>query len=77
MLVAGGTIDQDWPIEKALAVGENAQTVDLDAVWKDLGVLIENGVLVLDNKAPLASIREANYLSHFANCGEVTALTRQ
>ncbi len=75
VLSAGGTIDQDWPIEKALAVGdkatgttvlstlyrtmgENAEAVDLDAVWKELGVGVVNGVLVLDDKAPLASIRE-------------------
>ena len=75
VLAAGGTIDQDWPIEKALAVGdkatgttvlttlygtmgENSKTVDLDAVWKELGVGVENGVVILDNKAPLASIRE-------------------
>jgi predicted metalloprotease with PDZ domain len=75
VLAAGGTIDQDWPIEKALAVGdkatgttvlttlystmgENSKTVDLDALWKELGVGVENGVVVLDNNAPLARIRE-------------------
>ena len=75
VLAAGGTIDEDWPIEKAFAVGdkatgtsvlstlyhsmgENPEPVDLDAVWKELGVGVVNEVLVLDDKAPLASIRE-------------------
>lgn len=75
VLTAGGTIDQDWPIAKALAVGDKAtgtsvlstlyhamgeksQRVDLDGVWKELGVRVENGEMVLDNKAPLANIRQ-------------------
>ena len=73
---AGGTIDEDWPIEKTFTIGdkatgtsvlstlyhsmgENPQTVDLNSLWKELGVGVENGALVLDDKAPLANIREA------------------
>jgi hypothetical protein len=75
IVAAGGTINQDWPITKALAVGdhatgtsvlttlyknmgENSKFVDLDDLWKQLGVRVENGNLVLDSAAPLARIRE-------------------
>jgi hypothetical protein len=40
------------------SMGENPQTVDLNSLWKELGVGVENGVLRLDDKAPLANIRE-------------------
>jgi hypothetical protein len=33
--------------------------VDLDSLWKQLGVRIENGAAQFDNNAPLAKIREA------------------
>jgi hypothetical protein len=39
-------------------MGENPEPVDLAGIWKELGVRVENGDLVFDNKAPLASIRE-------------------
>jgi len=72
---ASGTIDQEWPIERAFAVGDKAtgtsvlsrlygsmgqksQTVNLDALWKELGVEVVNGELVMDDKAPLANIRK-------------------
>jgi len=73
---AGGTIDQDWPIEKAFAVGDQATgthvlmnlygqmkdkpvPVNLDALWKDLGVeQTPDGVRLNDN-APFANIRKA------------------
>ena len=75
VVAAGGTIDEDWPIEKAFAIGdkatgtavlstlyhsmgENSRTVDLDALWKELGVGVVNGIVVLDDKAPLANLRE-------------------
>jgi hypothetical protein len=75
IVAAGGTIDHDWPIEKALAVGDKAtgtavlttlyadmgrksEAVDLDELWKQLGVRVENGKLVLDGTAALAGIRE-------------------
>jgi hypothetical protein len=75
IVAAGGTIDHDWPIEKALAVGDKAtgtailttlyadmgkksEAVDLDDLWKQLGVRIDNGKLVLDGTAALAGIRE-------------------
>ncbi|HEY0796642.1 MAG TPA: hypothetical protein VGD64_12765 [Acidisarcina sp.] len=75
IVLAGGTIDHDWPIEKALSVGDRAtgtvvlttlyksmgqkaESVDLDSLWKQLGVRVENGNLVLDSSPPLAAIRE-------------------
>jgi hypothetical protein len=33
--------------------------VDLDARWFDLGVKVENGRVVFDGEAPLASIRRS------------------
>jgi hypothetical protein len=75
IVAAGGTINQDWPIEKALAAGDRAtgtsvlidlygemgkksKPVDLDELWIQLGVRIDNGNLVLDMSAPLGAIRE-------------------
>lgn len=77
ILKAGGTIDQDWPIEKAFAIGDRATNthvledlyarmanapvpVDLDALWKKLGVLQTGEDQVrFDDSAPEAAIREA------------------
>jgi hypothetical protein len=39
-------------------MGEKSEFIDLDDLWKQLGVRIENGNLVLDGAAPLAGIRE-------------------
>ena len=74
---AGGSIDQSWPLTKALAAGDeatgtqvltnlynrmgNAPTpVDLDRIWKELGIdsIIGNGVRFND-AAPDAAIRRA------------------
>ncbi len=73
---AGGTIDQDWPIEKAFAVGDQATgthvltnlygqmkdkpvPVNLDALWKELGVEQTPDGVRLDDNAPFANIRKA------------------
>jgi hypothetical protein len=73
---AGGTIEQDWPIERILDVGDTAtgttvltelyqkmadepSAPDLDALWRDLGVSMQNGHVVFDDSAPLAPIRRA------------------
>jgi hypothetical protein len=76
IVAAGGTIDQDWPIERAFEVGDKATgthvlnemyakwstsavTVDLPALWRELGVKrVGDGVVELDGKAPLAGVRE-------------------
>lgn len=40
-------------------MGEGADPVNLDALWKQLGVGLENGSVVFDSSAPLARIRES------------------
>lgn len=76
VLNAGGTINKDWDIEKALALGDKATgttvlrtlykkmrdkpaPVDLDALWKKLGVELKVGAVVFNDKAPEAGIRKA------------------
>ncbi|WP_260705427.1 gluzincin family metallopeptidase [Edaphobacter flagellatus] len=72
---AGGTIDQDWPIERAFEIGDKATgtrvltqmyakwsdapvRVDLDALWKELGVRRVGEGVELDATAPLAAVRD-------------------
>jgi hypothetical protein len=76
IVAAGGTIDQEWPLEKAFAVGDEAtgthvltelygqmrdtpKPVDLDGLWKDLGVVRNGDGVRLDERAPYADIRRA------------------
>lgn len=74
---AGGTIDNEWPLEKALTTGDDATgtqvlmdqyrrmanapvTVDLDELWKKLGVeAAPGGGVRFRDSAPLASARKA------------------
>jgi len=76
IVAAGGTIDHDWPIEKAFAAGDQATgthvlsdlygqmkakpvPVDLDSLWRELGVdQAPDGVRFNEN-APYAEIRKA------------------
>jgi hypothetical protein len=75
-VLAEGNIESEWPLERAIAIGDKATgvpvlhelyeqmkarpvTVDLDALWKKLGVNAVNGQVVLDDSAPLAAIRKA------------------
>jgi len=72
----GGTIDQNWELARALAIGDAATgthvltdqyakwkdapvTVDLPALWNQLGIRIDGDHLALNSSAPLVSIREA------------------
>jgi hypothetical protein len=74
VLSAGGNISESWPIERVLAVGDEATgvpvlteqyarmgrtpiTVDLDDLWKSLGVHREGREVTFDDAAPLASVR--------------------
>jgi hypothetical protein len=74
--VAGGTVDKDWPLQRAFEIGDKAtggktlmdlwqqmgpkpMPVDLQDLWKQLGVIREGGVVTFDRKAPLAAIRAA------------------
>jgi predicted metalloprotease with PDZ domain len=76
IVAAGGTIDHDWPITKAFAVGDQAtgthvltqlyeqmrntpKPVDLNTLWKDLGVEQMPDGVRLNNNAPFANIRKA------------------
>jgi len=73
---AGGTIDQDWPIEKAFATGDAATgtrvleqqydrmanapvSIDLEALWKKLGIVRTETGIRFDDSAPEAAIRKA------------------
>jgi len=76
ILEHGGTITEDWSIEKAFETGDQAtgttvlmdlyremsdkpDPMDLDALWKKLGVRMEGKTVVFDANAPDAAIREA------------------
>jgi hypothetical protein len=75
-VLAEGNIQSEWPLERAIAVGDKATgvpvlhdlyeqmkatpvTVDLDGLWKKLGVIEQNGHVVFDDTAPLAAVRRA------------------
>jgi hypothetical protein len=72
----GGTIDKDWPLSRALGVGDRATgttvlsdlyakwseapvQVDLQTMWRELGVREGRNGLEFDDKAPLAAIRRS------------------
>ncbi|HVC89399.1 MAG TPA: hypothetical protein VND66_02135 [Acidobacteriaceae bacterium] len=77
ILAAGGSIADNWPISKVIAVADQATgtsvladlykkmgeatyaPIDLDLLWKRLGIRSENGKIVFNNHAPLARIRRA------------------
>lgn len=73
---SGGTIDQDWPIEKAFETGDGAtgthvlvqlynsmknapKPVDLDDLWRKLGVVREGDGVRFDDHASEADVRKA------------------
>ncbi len=76
VVAAGGTIDKDWPLEKALEIGDRAtgthvlveqyhsmrdapKQVDLDGLWRRLGVVHSGDGVRFDDQAPDADIRKA------------------
>jgi len=76
ILKAGGTIQSDWELTRALEIGYRAvgapvlselykkmksapAPVDLDALWKELGVKRPDGKTEFDDTAALAPIRKA------------------
>jgi hypothetical protein len=76
ILAAGGSIETEWPIERAFETGDRAThakclmdlyrsmadkpvQVDLPDLWKQLGVIREDGRVRFDEHAPLAAIRRA------------------
>lgn len=73
---AGGTIDQEWPLRKALEIGDKAtgthvlvqlydamrdkpEPVNLEHIWKQLGVVRDGDGVRFDDHAPLAAARVA------------------
>jgi hypothetical protein len=78
---SSGNINEDWDINKALAMGDKATgttvlldlyqsmrdkpaPVDLDQLWKKLGIAMNDGAITFDDKAPEANIRSAITASH-------------
>ena len=76
ILNAGGTIESDWQLTKALRIGDDATgvpvlselyekmkaapaPVDLESLWKQLGVERKAGRIEFNDSAPLAAIRRA------------------
>jgi hypothetical protein len=73
---SGGTIEAEWPVERAFETGDKATgtkalmdlyhqqgpkpvAVDLDGMWRDLGVKWNAGSVTFEPNAPLAAIRAA------------------
>ena len=78
---AGGTIDVEWPLERALAIGDQATRgttlaelykqmsskpapVDLQALWKRLGVQPAGRTVTFIDDAPLAAVRRSILMRH-------------
>ena len=76
ILNAGGTIESDWQLTRALRIGDDATgvpvlgelyekmkaapaPVDLESLWKQLGVDRRAGRIEFNDSAPLAAIRRA------------------
>lgn len=76
IIAAGGTIDEDWDIDKTLRAGDAGTgthvledlyhrmsdapvPVDLEGIWKKLGVVRDGNTVRFDNHAPEAAIRIA------------------
>ena len=76
VLDAGGTIEVEWTLAKALRIGDDAigvpvlselyekmkgspYPIDLNALWKELGVEKKAGRIRFNDSAPLAAIRRA------------------
>jgi len=76
ILNAGGDINQDWDLEKALKTGDQAvgldvleklyaewkdkpMQVDLAAMWKELGIEVNGGTVMLKDDAPQSAARRA------------------
>ncbi len=74
VVAAGGTIDKNWELTRALQIGDQATgtsvlsdlyakaskspvRVDLDQLWRRLGIRSEQGGISFDGHAPLAAVR--------------------
>jgi hypothetical protein len=73
---AGGNMQNEWPLMRALGVGDQATrllvlgelyeqmkdepvAVDLDDLWRRLGVRLAGGAIEYDDSAPLSAVRRA------------------
>jgi hypothetical protein len=76
IVAAGGTIDNDWSIDRVISVGDHATsvpvlrelyeemkakpvTVDLPALWRQLGVVGTGRGMHFDDTAPLHEVRRS------------------
>lgn len=76
IIAAGGTIDHEWPLIRALEIGDKATgthvltdqyrswstsavQVDLQELWRELGIQSNGNQVVFSATAPYAKIREA------------------
>jgi hypothetical protein len=76
IVAAGGTMEHDWPIERALSTGDKATgtrvlsdlyakmkaapaPVDLERLWRELGVVASAKGVTFRDDAPAAAIRRA------------------
>jgi len=76
IVAAGGTIDQDWPLTRALEIGDKATgthvlteqyrssstspvPVDLEMLWRQLGIQRSGEQVEFSSAAPYTKIREA------------------
>jgi hypothetical protein len=83
VVAAGGNVEQHWPIERVLDVGDreigapvlrrmydhmkaDPAPVDLDELWRKLGVHGAGDSLTFDDAAPLAAVRRAIVAGHGA-----------
>ncbi len=73
---AGGNVEANWPVERALRIGDEGAgvpvllelygqmkaspvDVDLPLLWRRLGVSLQGEMVVYDNDAPLAAVRQS------------------
>ena len=76
ILKAGGSINDDWDLEKTLTTADKAtgtnvlmnlyhetrdkpSPVDLDTLWKKLGIAVKDGKVIYNDNAAEANIRKA------------------
>ena len=76
IVAAGGTIEKEWKIDRAIEAGDKATgvpvlrelydemkdkpvAIDLDALWRELGVIRQGDTVTFDDRAPLATVRKA------------------
>ena len=76
IMAAGGTLGNEWTMERVIRVGDAASgvpvlrelydrmraapaPVELDDLWRRLGIVVREDGVALDDRAPLAAVRRA------------------